>query len=69
MECRHIAPLQGIYPEALSALAYNSDVNVVMSEYFQSVRMTKHSKLKKSSEADPRTHVEPTNRFPSTGDR
>jgi len=36
-------------------------LNVVMNEQFQSVSKTKHSKLK---EADPRTHVEPTNRFP-----
>jgi len=44
-------------------------LNVVMSDYFQSARKTKHSKRKESPEADPRTHVEPTNRFPSTADR
>ena len=40
-----------------------------MSEHLQSVRKTKHSKLKESPEADPRTHVEPTNRYPLTADR
>jgi len=43
-------------------------LNIAMNEYFQPVRKTKHSNLKESPEADPRTHVEPTNRFPSTAD-
>jgi len=30
-------------------------LNIAMNEYFQSVRKTKHSKLKESPEADPRT--------------
>jgi len=41
-------------------------LNIAMNEYFQSVRKTKHSKLKESPEVDPLTLVEPTNRFPST---
>ena len=44
-------------------------LNIAMNEYFQSVRKTKHSKLKESPETDPRTLVEPTNRFPLTADR
>src|SRR6218665_2864970 len=44
-------------------------LNVAMSEYLQSVRKTKHSTLKESPEADPRTHVELTNRYPLTADR
>jgi len=35
-------------------------LNVVMNEYFQSVRKIKHSKLKESPKADPRTRMEPT---------
>jgi len=30
-------------------------LNIAMNEYFQSVRKTKHSKLKESPEADPHT--------------
>jgi len=30
-------------------------LNIAMNEYFQSVRKTKHSKLKESPEATPRT--------------
>jgi len=30
-------------------------LNIAMNEYFQSVRKIKHSKLKESLEADPRT--------------
>jgi len=30
-------------------------LNIAMNEYFQSVRKTKHSKLKESQEADPHT--------------
>jgi len=44
-------------------------LNVIMNEYVQSVSKTKHSELKESPVAGPRTRVEPTNEFQSTADR
>ena len=63
----YITPLQGIYSEALSARAYMM-LNVITNEYITSVSKTMHSKLKESPVAGPRTHVEPTNGFPSTAE-
>jgi len=43
-------------------------LNIAMNKYFQSVRMTKYSKLKESPEANP--HTRGTNqRFPLTAGR
>jgi len=46
----YIAPLQGIYSEALSALDYMM-LNIVMNEYFQSVRKTKLKSHQKRAHA------------------
>ena len=59
------APSRYTYSEALSALAYMM-LNVITNEYITSVSKTMHSKLKESPVVGPRTHVEPTNGFPST---
>ena len=58
---------QGIYSEALSALAFIM-LNVITNEYITPVSKTMHSKLKESPVVGPRTHVEPANGFQSTAE-
>jgi len=55
-------PFKVVYSEALTALAYY-DVKCRYEWIFSVSAKIKHSKLKESPKADPRTHVEPTNRF------
>src|SRR6218665_2752735 len=60
----YIAPLQGnLLRGALCAGLY--DVKCRYKRIFSVSAKIKHSKLKESLKADPRTHVEPTNRFPA----